>query len=131
MASPVRRSCQAIHCTISDAVLNNKKAPVILFLLCLHVISVVQIFRGSHVVRSLNSGKSVTSMELYDVGKIELELRVVTNLSLRGQSHCSARVYMGVPDYQRLNQKLLINQEKQTRMLKIKVANRERSVVFT
>ena len=46
---------------------------------------------------------------------------------------------MEVADYQRLKQKLLrlcgeaelIYQEKQARMLKLKVANRERSVVFT
>ena len=40
------------------------KTPVILFLLCLHMISVVQIFPGSHAVRSLNSRKSATSIAL-------------------------------------------------------------------
>ena len=33
------------------------------------MISVVQIFSGSHAVRSLNSRKSVISVALYDVGK--------------------------------------------------------------
>ena len=56
VASPVHRN-QAIHCTVRGTVLNTT-VPVILFLLCLHVISVVQIFPGSRAVRSLNSRKS-------------------------------------------------------------------------
>ena len=57
VASPVYRNCQAIHCTVL-----NTKVPVIIFLLCLHVISVVQIFPGSRAVRSLNSRQSATSV---------------------------------------------------------------------
>ena len=67
------------------------KAPVIIFLLCLHVMFVVQIFSGSRAVRNLNSRKSATSMALYDVVKIQLKLRVVADL--RGQSHHGAQVY--------------------------------------
>ena len=65
VASPVHRNCQAIHCTVL-----NTKAPGILFLLCLHVISTVQIFPGSHAVRSLSSRKGSASLAFYDVGKI-------------------------------------------------------------
>ena len=57
------------------------------------MMSVVQIFLGSRAVRSLNSRMSATSVAFYSVGKMQLELRLVTDLSLRGQSRCSARMY--------------------------------------
>ena len=61
--SPQQLSSHSLYCA-------KHKSSCNLFLLCLHMISVVQIFLGSCAVRSLNSRMSAISMALYDMGMI-------------------------------------------------------------